>query len=189
MGSRSRRRRPQGSLSGRLGLTILALLLGAGTGLVVAGVPDANSFDTVTPLISVPERRAATTSSSSTEPTSPTTPVTSTPVTLPPTTVPAIDVQDRSQLTVVVANGARVAGAASSVALVLERAGYGEVLAVDANRATATVLYVTPGLEAAAERLVADLGTLEVVAVRPSSERPPLVPPRDGDLVLVIGRP
>lgn len=190
---RSRRRARRGSLRQRILLTVVALVLGGGIGLVVAGVPDVTSLNTDTPLITVgttaPALPASTTTTAPTVSIAPTAPSTAATTT---TSAPADEVMplpERSTLTVVVANGARLDGAAAEVARTLRAAGYGEVLAVNTGRSRETVVYVAVGLEAVADRLVEDLGELEVAAVLPLAQRPATVPNREGDVVVVIGRP
>lgn len=174
---------------------VIVALLSIGAGVAIAGLPDNVPVDatiippttTVAPEPTVPSTTEA---PSTTAPPSTAAPDTTEPETTEPTeSVPAA-LPDRSELTVVSANGANVAGAAARVASELETLGYVGVLPLNGTDIVQfTTVYYAAGLEEAALRLADDLDLLpEFVA--PIEDAPVVVdlPPDGTQLVVYVGR-
>ncbi len=98
------------------------------------------------------------------------------------------ELPERSELSVVAANGANVAGAALRVATRLEAAGYVGVLPRNGTDIVEfTVVYYADGFEDAALRLAADLDLLPDF-VAPIEDAPEIIDlPGDIELVAYIG--
>jgi hypothetical protein len=98
------------------------------------------------------------------------------------------DVPDRSELNVVAANGANIAGAALRMTVRLEELGYVDVLPRDGTDIVEfTTIYFADGFEEAALRLADDLELLPFF-VAPIAAMPPVIDlPADVELVTYIG--
>jgi len=178
---------------------VIVALLSIGAGVAIAGLPNNVSVDatitpptsTETPASTVPE----TTEPDTTEPatTEPDTsePDTSEPDTSEPDTTEAVpgELPDRSELSVVAANGANVAGAAGAAAAQLQEIGYVDVLALNGTDIFEfTTVYYAEGFEEAALRMAEDLNLLPDF-VAPIEDAPGVADlPADTELLSYIGR-
>jgi len=110
--------------------------------------------------------------------------------TQPKTTEPALgELPERSEIIVVAANGANVAGAAGNIATWLEGIGYVDVLPVNGSDIVKfTTVYFADGFEDAALRMTEDLDLLPVF-VAPAGDAPSVDSlPADVGLLVYIGR-
>ncbi|MEM9517155.1 MAG: LytR C-terminal domain-containing protein [Actinomycetota bacterium] len=173
----------------------IVALLSVGAGVAIAGLPNNEPVDPTiippttteppTPTLATTTLPATTTTTPATTTTVPET--TDAPTTVAPTsTVP--ELPPRSDLSVAVANGADVGGIATATAEQLETLGYVDVTALDGTViADFTVVYFTPGLEAAAIRFAEDLGANPVLRA-PLSEAPPVDGLGDVQLLAYLGQ-
>jgi cytoskeletal protein RodZ len=150
---------------------VIVGLLSIGAGVAIAGLPNNVPVDatiippttTEAPEITVPETTTPTTTTPPTTVAETTVPDTTEPETTSPETSepePA-ELPDRSEIEVVSANGANVAGAAQAVATQLEGLGYVEVAPRDGTDIVElTTIYYADGFEDAALRLAEDLALL-----------------------------
>ena len=190
---------------------LIVALLSIAAGVAIGGLPDNSSVDaTIVRVSTVPETTdSAANVADTTEPevTQPATtvpdttvPDTTQPATTQPTTTSTVTTQpdpgnsvpvelpDRSELRVVAANGANVAGAASRVALRLEEIGYVDVLPLNGSDIFEfTVVYYAEGFEDSAVRLAADLDLLPDF-VEPIENSPSVADlPADVELLVYVG--
>ena len=143
----------------------------------------------------LPPTTGATTGPDTTEPdaTGPdnTEPDTTEPDTTEPDTTEAVpgELPDRSELSVVAANGANVAGAAGAAAARLQQIGYVDVLALNGTDIFEfTTVYYAEGFEEAALRMAEDLNLLPDF-VAPIEDAPGVADlPADTELLPYIGR-
>ena len=186
---------------------VIVGLLAAGAGVAIAGLPDttpvAATITVPTTDVEVDDTSPESTTTDSTETTaSPTTvpesttpdttaPATTTPPDTtepePPDSVPA-DLPERSELSVVAANGANVAGSALRMAATLEELGYVDVLPLNGSEIVEfTAVYFVEGFDDAAQRLADDLEVLDVFVG--SIDNAPSVAelPDDVELLVYIG--
>ena len=182
-------------------------LLAAGAGVAIAGLPDnspvaatitaptTDVVDDTVPDATTPDTTAApTTEPEDTTPdtTSPatTSPDTTTPSTSEPDTTDSVPdaLPDRSELNVVAANGANVAGAALRMSEQLEELGYVDVLPVNGSEITEfTAVYYVEGFEDAALRLADDLEVLDVFIGTIDNAPAVAELPDDVELLVYIG--
>jgi hypothetical protein len=179
---------------------VIVGLLSIGAGVAIAGLPDNVPVDatiippttTEAPPPTVPETTAPPTTATPDTTTPETTePETTEPETTEPdTTDPEVDeLAERSELIVVAANGANVAGTAVRLAELLEGLGYVDVLPLNGSDIVEfTTIYFAEGFEDAAVRLADDLDLLaEFVA--PLEDAPSVAElPADTELLAYIGR-
>lgn len=177
--------------------TAAVAVLGFLGGAAVAGMPDDPPSLRLTEAVSTSEAppvesdtdttelppAASTTTPTAAEPTSTTTDTT---VTTTVATGEATTPPDRSTVSVVVANAARVDGLALAASADLLELGYRFVVAADAlePRDTTAVLY-SPGNLAAAEQLAADLG-LPPEVVAPLGDEPLTDGPVSADVIVLL---
>ena len=182
---------------------VIVGLLSIGAGVAIAGLPNNVPVDaTIIPptTTEAPESTVATTTTpETTVPATTTVPTTASTTTVSTTTAPADtspettdsvpdELPDRSELNVVVANGANVSGAASRIAAQLEELGYVDVaLRNGTNIVDFTVVYYAEGFEESALRLAADLDLLPdfVAPIDDSPSVPDL--PADVELLVYVG--
>jgi len=164
-------------------ISILVAAIGVLAGVMIAGRPtkaDKRYFD-IPPSVSasttsifsatsdvVDDAASSTSTSDSTISES----TTSTPTTAPtpPTDLVPVTTQPRADIRVAVANGANRQGLASKVGKALTDAGWTSLQATNARRSSATsVVYFRAGFEAAAARVVADLGQALPVEALPAA--------------------
>jgi hypothetical protein len=179
---------------------VIVGLLSIGAGVAIAGLPDNNSADatiilpttTVPPETTVPETTEpieTTEPPQTTEPTDTTEPAetttTSTTSTVPDTTVP---LPDRSDLSVITANGSGRQGRAAAAAARLQALGYVDVRPRNGTDVVdVTIVYYADGFEPAAVRLAEDLD-LVAGSVAPLADAPEVLDLPDGtELVAYIG--
>lgn len=169
-------------------------LLAIGAGAAIAGLPDDTPVDItiVAPATTVAPEPTVTPTTVPPAPTTTagTTPATTTTATAPQTTdsMPA-GLPDRSELQVVAANGANVAGVALQAATQLEALGYVDVVELNGSEIVElTTVYFSEGFDEAALRLAADL-ELPASSVAPIQDSPG-VDGLDADVELLayIGR-
>ncbi|MEO1058237.1 MAG: LytR C-terminal domain-containing protein [Actinomycetota bacterium] len=168
----------------------IVALLSVGAGVAIAGLPNNEPVDpTIIPPTTTerPTPTLATTTLPPATTTTTTVPETTTASTVAPTsTIP--ELPPRSDFSVAVANGADVGGIATATAEQLEALGYVDVIALDGTViAEFTVVYFTPGLEAAAIRLAEDLGANPELRA-PLSEAPPVDGLDDVQLLAYLGQ-
>jgi hypothetical protein len=175
---------------------LVVALLSIGAGVAIAGLPDNTPVDatiipptTTSSTTTTTEAPAPTTTVAST--TVPDTTETSEPETSAPETTDSVpaELPERSELAVVAANGANVAGAALRMATQLEELGYVDVLPLNGSDIVEfSVVYYADGFEEAALRLADDLGLLaEFVA--PLDDAPAVADlPDDTELLVYVGR-
>ena len=193
---------------------VIVTLLAIGAGIAVAGLPDnapveativppSTTEGTPSPTTTVPDPEATVASEpDSTDRPTTTTTTTGAPradttepdTTEPDTTEPETsdsdptDLPDRSDLIVVVANGAGVAGAAARNIVRLTEAGYADLTPRDGiDTIEFTMIYYADGFEDAALRLADDLDLLPVF-VAPLADAPEVIDlPDDTQLLAYIG--
>ena len=182
---------------------VIVGLLSIGAGVAIAGLPNNVPVDaTIIPptTTEAPESTVATpTTPETTVPATTTVPTTASTTTVLTTTAPADsspettdsvpdELPDRSELNVVVANGANVSGAASRIAAQLEELGYVDVaLRNGTNIVDFSVVYYAEGFEESALRLAADLDLLpDFVAPIDDSPSVPDIP-ADVELLVYVG--
>ena len=185
---------------------VIVALLSIGAGVAIAGLPDNSSAGATVP----PTTLATTTTTeapASTTTVAPTTvPETTEPETTEPETtdpeitdpdstepettdsVPA-ELPERSDLVVVAANGANVAGAALRMATRLEALGYVDIAQLNGSDIVEfSVVYYADGFEEAALRLADDLDLLAEFVV-PIEDAPAVADlPDDVELLVYVGR-
>jgi hypothetical protein len=182
-------------------------LLSVGAGIAIAGLPDNVSGDatiippttvasdltgpetTVATITVAPSTVAPTTEPDTTEPDTTGAPTTVADTAAPDTTDSApAELPDRSELNVVAANGANIAGAALRMTVRLEELGYVDVLPRDGTDIVEfTTIYFADGFEEAALRLADDLELLPFF-VAPIAAMPTVIDlPADVELVAYIG--
>lgn len=187
---------------------VIVGLLSIGAGVAIAGLPDNVPVDatiippttTEAPSPTLPETTAATTTvptttepettePETTEPSESTVPETTEPEDTQPDDTTSVELGDRDELTVVIANGANVAGAASTLADRLEELGYVDLLPLNGTDIFEfTVVYYADGFEAAALRMAEDLPILEDF-VLPLDEAPSVADlPDDVQVLVYLGR-
>ena len=152
---------------------VIVALLSIGAGVAIAGLPNNVPVNATivppttterptptAPTTEVPETTAAPTTTDGQETTKPGT-------TEPETTEPettdsvALGISERGELTVVVANGAGIAGTAARNVVRLTELGYTDVTSRDAVETSEfTTIYYADGFEAAALRMANDLQLL-----------------------------
>jgi hypothetical protein len=181
---------------------VIVGLLSIGAGVAIAGLPDNVPVDaTIIPPTStvaaeptLPETTVPeTTVPPTTEPET-TVPDTTTSTTAPDTTEPdttdsvPADLPDRSELRVVAANGANIAGAALRMTARLEAIGYVDVRPLNGSEIVEfTTVYFAEGFEDAALRLAEDLELLDLF-VAPIEDSPTVAElPVDTELLVYIG--
>ena len=142
--------------------------------------PETQAPDTTEPTMTVPDTTETTTTRPATTVSETTSPAT--------TDAARAGLPDRSELNVVSANGANVAGAALRVATRLEEAGYVDVqLRNGTGIVEFTTVYFAAGFEEAGLRLAEDLDLLPFY-VAPIEVVPTVIQlPDDVDLVAYIG--
>lgn len=94
-------------------------------------------------------------------------------------------VRPPAEVTVMVANGAGVSGAAGNLQAQLQGDGYTQVETTNASPVTTTLVYYVEGAQAEAEALAAALGT-DPAAVRVMPAEPP-ADPAGAELLVVLG--
>jgi hypothetical protein len=182
---------------------VIVGLLSIGAGVAIAGLPDNVPVDatiippttTEAPSPTLPETTVATTTvppttePETTEPSESTVPETTEPDDTTPDDTTPVELGDRDELTVVVANGANVAGAASTLADRLEELGYVDLLPLNGTDIFEfTVVYFADGFEAAALRMAEDIPILEDF-VLPLDEAPSVPDlPDDVEVLVYLGR-
>ncbi|CAB4530281.1 unannotated protein [freshwater metagenome] len=163
---------------GEKGLWALAIGVSAIAGFAIAGFPGIRSEGVVAlPTTTIePSATTSTTASSTTAPSSTTT-----------SPAPIVVVKSPSELTVRVANGTRVSGAAGKVSDRLSELGYTTRTPTDAktNDVSATAVYFSAPFNAEAESLAKSLG-LDPAAVMPLTD-PPAIDPDGAELVVIVG--
>jgi hypothetical protein len=168
---------------------LIVALLAIGAGVAIAGLPD-NSPAAAT---LAPPTVATTTTIEVPDPTT-----TVAPTTVPETTEPSTtettdsvpeELPERSDLIVVAANGANVAGAALRMATLLEEFGYVDIAQLNGSDIFEfSVVYYADGFEEAALRLAEDLALLPDF-VAPLDDAPAVADlPDDVELLVYIGR-
>lgn len=168
-------------------VTAAMALLG---GIAVAGLPEEPSTVRLTEPVA-----PSSTAPASSDPTADPIVTAETPMATDPSTVPASTPStlatdsappDRSAVSIIVANAARVDGAALAVSATLLELGYRFVVAADAlePRDTTVVLY-SPGNLATAERLATDLG-LDADIIAPLGDDPLTDGPTSADVVVLL---
>ena len=168
-------------------------------GLAIAGLPNSASVDAtiVVPETTVapePEPIPTTLPPVVTDPPETTAPPTTQPpaTTEAPTTTTTVaepPLPDRSELAVVVANGADIGGIAGDTAAALQVIGYVDVSATDGTEiAPFTVVYFVEGFEPSAVRLAVDLG-IDPGAIGPIENAPEVLGTNvdDADLLAYLG--
>lgn len=177
-----------GRSTGAAGLRGLGLLAAA----VVLAVGLLNASDAQEPGQAVTTAEPGTTApaapaapASSTAPSSPTSDSLVPPASTPPAPRP------RGEVRVLPANATRVAGAGTRTKDLLAGAGFNALAAADATaaakeRAGPTAVYFTPGYEAEAGEVAAEL-RLAPTTVAPLPSPPPVANVRDANVVVVIG--
>ena len=163
---------------GEKGLWALAIGVSAIAGFAIAGFPGIRSEGVVAlPTTTIePSATTSTTASSTTAPSSTTT-----------SPAPIVVVKSPSELTVRVANGTRVSGAAGKVSDRLSELGYTTRTPTDAktNDVSAPAVYFSAPFNAEAESLAKSLG-LDPAAVMPLTD-PPAIDPDGAELVVIVG--
>ena len=157
---------------------VIVALLSIGAGVAIAGLPNNVPVNATivppttterptptAPTTEVPETTTAPTTTDGQETTKPgtTEPETTEPETTEPGTTDsvALGISERGELTVVVANGAGIAGTAARNVVRLTELGYTDVTSRDAVETSEfTTIYHADGFEAAALRMVDDLQLL-----------------------------
>jgi hypothetical protein len=177
----------------------IVAVLSIGAGVAIAGAPSSSNVaptivvaalpaTTVQPTTTVAEV-AATDPVVPTSTDAPTTTVApATTVAPEPTTTVPEPVPDRSEVAVVVANGADIGGIASATANDLEDLGYVGVRVRDGTDIVPlTIVYYVDGFELSAARLAIDLG-LEPSAILPIADAPDIIGElQDGSLLAYLG--
>lgn len=182
---------------------VIVGLLSIGAGVAIAGLPNNVPVDaTIIPPTTTEAAESTVATTTTPETTAP--PTTSAPTTAPTTSVSTTTqpedtspettdsvpeaLPDRSELNVVVANGANVSGAASRIAAQLEGLGYVDVaLRNGTNIVDFTVVYYAEGFEESALRLADDLDLLPDF-VAPIGDSPPVPDlPTDVELLVYVG--
>lgn len=187
-------------------------VISIGAGVAIAGLPDntpanatitpttiAGASDTTTPETAPADTTAPTTAVETTTPETTQPAATTPPTTAPETTVPTTtepdtggsvpaDLPDRSELSVIAANGSNVAGAAARLAATLEEIGYVDVqLRNGTTFFEFTTVYYSAGFEESALRLAEDLDLLPDF-VAPIEDAPNVTDlPDEFDLLVYIG--
>ena len=190
---------------------VIVGLLAAGAGVAIAGLPDnspvaatitapttevvddtlpdATTPETTTPDTTTPDTTTPETAAPTTQPES-TTPGTTTPETTEPVTTDSVpaDLPDRSELNVVAANGANIAGTALRMATLLEGLGYVDVAPVNGSEIVEfTAVYYVDGFEDSALRLADDLDIPDVL-VGPIENAPAVASlPETVELLVYVG--
>ena len=184
---------------------VIVALLSIGAGVAIAGLPNNVPVNATivppttterptptAPTTEVPETTAAPTTTDGQQTTKPgtTEPETTEPETTGPGTTDsvALGISERGELTVVVANGAGIAGTAARNVVRLTELGYTDVTASDGVETFEfTTIYYADGLEAVALRMANDLQLLpEFVA--PLTAAPEMLSlPADLQLLAYIG--
>jgi hypothetical protein len=177
---------------------VIVGLLSVGAGVAIAGLPNNVPVDatiilpatTVASELTTPETTLATTTVAPTTVPESTAPESTSPETTAPQTTDSIPagLPARSELNVVAANGANIAGAALRMATRLEEIGYVDVLPVNGTDIVElTTVYYAAGFEEAALRLADDLDLLEEF-VAPIENAPAVSElPADTELLVYIG--
>jgi LytR cell envelope-related transcriptional attenuator len=178
---------------------VIVALLSIGAGVAIAGLPDNTSVDatiippttTVAPSTSESATTVAdTTVPETTEPatTSTTLAQASITTTTATTTTVAEGLPPRSDVTVIVANGANISGAAGRNVELLSELGYTDIAARNGTDIVEfTTVYYADGLEAAAVRLADDLDLLPEFTA-PLADAPQVINLPEGvELVAYIG--
>ena len=157
---------------GEKGLWALAIGVSAIAGFAIAGFPGIRSEGVVALPTTTIEPSATTSTTASSTTTSP---------------APIVVVKSPSELTVRVANGTRVSGAAGKVSDRLSELGYTTRTPTDAktNDVSATAVYFSAPFNAEAESLAKSLG-LDPAAVMPLTD-PPAIDPDGAELVVIVG--
>lgn len=184
---------------------VIVALLSIGAGVAIAGLPNNVPVNATivppttterptptAPTTEVPETTAAPTTTDGQETTKPgtTEPETTEPETTEPGTTDsvALGISERGELTVVVANGAGIAGTAARNVVRLTELGYTDVTSRDGVETFEfTTIYYADGFEAVALRMANDLQLLpEFVA--PLTDAPEVLSlPADLQLLAYIG--
>jgi hypothetical protein len=174
---------------------VVVALLSIGASVAIAGLPNNVPVDATIIVLTTeaPDEVTDSTQSTTIEPipttvaptTQPTPPATNT---VAPTTESESTIPDRDDITVIVANGSNVAGAALSNAERLRAAGYSDVALREGTEIFEfTVIYHADGLAEAAVRLAEDLDVLADF-VAPLSEAPLVIDlPDETELLAYIG--
>lgn len=180
---------------------VIVAVLSAGLAVAITGVPSSESAgativppETTVPLEPAPvlttvaDVEASDPPETTAAPTTTTAPATTVPAeTTTTTTLPPLP--DRSELAVVVANGAGVGGLAGSTAEALEEQGYVDVSRTDGTEVVdVTTVYFFDTFEASAARLAVDLG-LDPTAIAPVITAPEVLGTAidDADLLVYLG--
>ena len=179
---------------------VIVALLSIGAGVAIAGLPNNVPVNATivppttterptptAPTTEVPETTAAPTTTDGQETTKPGTTEPET-TELGTTDSVALGISERDELTVVVANGAGIAGTAARNVVRLTELGYTDVTSSDGVETFEfTTIYYTDGLEAVALRMANDLQLLpEFVA--PLTDAPEMLSlPADLQLLAYIG--
>lgn len=187
---------------------VVVALLAIGAGVAIAGLPNDDPVDAtiVVPSpavdVSTTSDAAPTTEADTTEPptstttttvpasssTSSTSPTTTTTSTTSTSTLPADELPPRSDVTVIVANGANISGAAARNVELLRELGYTDIAPRNGSAIfDFTTVFYADGFDDAAARLADDLDLLpEFVA--PLADAPPVIDlPDDVQLLAYIG--
>ena len=167
---------------GEKGLWALAIGVSAIAGFAIAGFPGIRSESVVALPTTTIEPSATTSTTTSSTASSTTAPSSTTTASLP-----IVVVKSPSELTVRVANGTRVSGAAGKVSDRLSELGYTTRTPTDAktNDVSATAVYFSAPFNAEAESLAKSLG-LDPAAVMPLTD-PPAIDPDGAELVVIVG--
>lgn len=177
---------------------VIVGLLSIGAGVAIAGLPDNVPVDativppttTEAPTPTVPETTVAPTTTAPPTTTEPDTtePETTEPETTDPDDSETVQLPERSELTVVAANGANIAGAAIRAVTRLEELGYVDVVTRNGTDIVElTTIYFAEGFEDAALRLSDDLDLLPDF-VEPIEDAPSVTGlPADTELLAYIG--
>jgi cytoskeletal protein RodZ len=185
---------------------VIVGLLAAGAGVAIAGLPDNSPVaatitapttevvddtlpDPTTPDTTAPDTTTPDTAATTTQPES-TTPGTTTPETTEPVTTESVpaDLPDRSELNVVAANGANVAGTAVRMATLLEGLGYVDVTPVNGSEIVElTAVYYTDGFADSALRLADDLDIPDVLVGSIENAPPVAGLPETAQLLVYVG--
>jgi hypothetical protein len=181
---------------------VIVALLSIAAGVAIAGLPNdvpVSATIVVPATTEVPETTVATTTTTvlpettvaTTAPPTTEAPATtvapSTTVLEPTTTTVSLPLPDRDEVVSATANGAGAQGAASRVADQLEGLGYVDVGRFDGTEIVEfTIVYYSPGMEEAAERMAADLELLPQF-IAPIAEAPEVVNPPLVQLLVYVG--